>query len=325
MGKGKGSSQQQPTQPTQQTITQTNIPDWLRGPVERLAGRAESIASEPYQPYPDQRLSVFNPDQNAGFQSVRDIFNAGDPWGVNAAQNTLYGTASRIPAHLADNWNTQAASSYMSPYMDYVMNNVASRERQGFDIAQRQRNDAAIRAGAFGGDRRFVADEIARDSMERRLREIEGTGLNQAYTSALGAFQNDANRRLQVENLANATASGMAGIGNIQQAGALTRANALATVGAGERGLQQQGLDIAYTDFTNQRDYPRQSAAWLSGILRGVPYNSSSEVTQYVTPPNPLNSAVGLGIAGLGAAQAAGLFNSSTPSSGAAYQITGTA
>ena len=308
---GKGSSQQA-TQPTSSTVTQTNLPQYVQPYFERTLQRSEAIAQEPYQAYPDQRLATFNPDQQASFQGVRDIYNQGNPATLQAAQSSLYGQQARMPFHLGDEWNTARAGQYMNPYMDYVLNNVADRERLGFAQAQGARNTAAVKAGAFGGDRRFVQDEVARDAMERRLRETEMTGLSNAYQSGMQGFQADRSSRLQAEGLGLQGAQMMGGAANLEQQLALARMNALGNVGAGERGLQQQGFDIGYTDFTNQRDYPRQQASWMSGILHGVPTSPSSEVTRYEVPPSSFNSVAGLGIAGLGAAREAGLFKSST-------------
>ena len=316
MGKGKSSGGSQASQPTSSTVTNTNLPAYVEPFYTRTLQKAESIANEPYQQYPDQRLATFNPDQNASFQGVRDLYNQGNPAAFQGAQSALYGQASRIPFHLSNQWNTQRASEYMNPYQDYVLNNVANRANQQYDMQQGGRNTAAIRAGAFAGDRRFVQDSIAQDNLNRQLAEINASGLNQAYNTGMQAFQADRLSQGQFEQLAYNNAQGLANSGNLEQSMALNRANALGQIGAGERGLQQQALDIGYTDFTNQRDYPRQNVSWLSGILHGVPATPSSEVTRYETPPSSWNSVAGLGIAGLGAANQAGWFNSTGSQSG---------
>lgn len=319
MSFGKGGSQQS-TQPQQVTTQTSNVPDWLQAPIMRNVSRAESVVQEPYQPYTDQRLATFNPDQNASFQNVRDIFNTGDPTALQGAQSVAQGTASRIPYHLQDQWNTGTAQQYMNPYTDQVLNNVAERAQLGFNQQQQARNTAAVKAGAFGGDRRFVVDQLAQDNLNRRLDEINASGLSQAYTTGMQGYNADRIARQQAEGLNLQSAQMLGGIGNLQQTLAMQRANALANVGAGERGLQQQGLDIGYTDFINQRDYDRQNATWLNSILRGVPYTAQSDVAVYQQPPNSMNSLVGAGIAGLGIANNAGWLGSS---SAAPYQIQG--
>jgi hypothetical protein len=74
---------------------------------------------------------------------------------------------------------------------------------------------------------------------------------------------------------------------------------ALQGIGAAQQGINQQGLDLAYSDFLAQRQYPMQQVAFMSDILQGTP--SGSMQTQIGPPgPSPFQSALGLGIAGLG-------------------------
>jgi hypothetical protein len=84
-----------------------------------------------------------------------------------------------------------------------------------------------------------------------------------------------------------------------EEALALNRARSLAGVGGTLDQQTQQGLDLAFADFQNQRDYPRNQLNFYSGILRGVPISANQEVTNYQAPPNQLSQLLG---AGLGAA-----------------------
>lgn len=300
---GKGSSSQQPTQPTSSTVTQTNLPAYVQPYFENVLQRSSAVSQQAYQPYDDQRLATFNPDQNASFQSVRDIFNAGTPGQITGATSTANAVAGLLPYNLQNTWNTPTASAYMNPYINNVLNNVTSRANQQFAMQQGERNAAAVKAGAFGGDRRFVQDSIAQDNLNRQLSEIEAQGLSQAYTQGNQMFQGDRAAQLQAQSLGLNSAYTLGGLGAQQQQLDLGRANALANIGAGERGLQQQSLDIGYQDFLNQNNYPYQQLNWMSGILHGVPTQFNTNSTQYTTPPNPANSIIGAGLAtaGLGA------------------------
>ena len=58
-------------QPTQQTVTQTNIPEYARPYAESLMGRAEALTtSQPFTPYTDQRFAEFDPMQAQAFQQI---------------------------------------------------------------------------------------------------------------------------------------------------------------------------------------------------------------------------------------------------------------
>ena len=98
------------------------------------------------------------------------------------------------------------------------------------------------------------------------------------------------------------TISGIAGsmgqLGGTQQQLYMDRLKALMGVGTAQQELGQRGLETAYQDFINQRDYERNNLAFLSGILRGIPVSPQSEVVTSAPGPNTLSQMLGAGIAG---------------------------
>ena len=89
-------------------------------------------------------------------------------------------------------------------------------------------------------------------------------------------------------------------LGGTQQQLEMDRYRALMGIGGAQQDLGQRGLDIAYNDFANQRDYERNNLNFLSGILRGVPVNPSTQTNTTMTspPPNTMSQMLGAGIAG---------------------------
>lgn len=159
----------------------------------------------------------------------------------------------------------------------------------------------------------FNADQAARQQAAQ-LREQ-----SRQYGSGLGLQSAQYANQAQMEAAKSTEAARQAAAG-IQQAGGalglqagqaygslagteqtlgLQRAQAIQGIGQQEQALKQQELETAYTDFMNQRDFPRQQLQFYSSILRGVPVSATSNVSTY-TNPNPLNQAMGLGISGLG-------------------------
>ena len=80
----------------------------------------------------------------------------------------------------------------------------------------------------------------------------------------------------------------------------------MAGIGGAYDDQAQAGLDTAYSDFTNQRDYDRNQLNFYSGILRGVPISPTQETTTYRAPPSQMSQLLGLGVGGLGLAKALG-------------------
>lgn len=88
--------------PTEQTVTQTNIPKEFMPYFERLMGRVEAQSLEPYTPYQGQRLATS--DQFADIGAARDLTRslvAGGTPEINQAQR-MTRTASRGILGLAD-------------------------------------------------------------------------------------------------------------------------------------------------------------------------------------------------------------------------------
>jgi len=84
------------------------------------------------------------------------------------------------------------------------------------------------------------------------------------------------------------------------------RADQLMRAGAMRQGQEQAGFDVAYQDFINQRDFPRQQLNFYSSILRGVPISAQSEVSSYQAPPNPYSQLMGMGLGAAGLYKAFG-------------------
>jgi hypothetical protein len=86
---GKGSSA-----PTEQTITQTNIPDEFKPYFERMLGRAEAQSLRPYQTYGAPRVAQSSQfgDIGASQQATRNLAAAGTPY-LNEAAGMTRGAA----------------------------------------------------------------------------------------------------------------------------------------------------------------------------------------------------------------------------------------
>ena len=76
-------------------------------------------------------------------------------------------------------------------------------------------------------------------------------------------------------------------------------------IGALGRGLDQTALDITYTDFLSERDYPKEQLGFVSNIIRGAPYPMQTKSVGQVPQAQPapfFQQAMGLGMQGLGMA-----------------------
>ena len=330
MGKSGGGGGSQP-QETTSTVNQSNLPEYAEPFFTRLLERTEEESNAPYQAYLGQRLAGFGSDTEAGFGAIRDQAQSGDPASFGAAESALTGIAGQDPLAQQGQFGDTAnftdqgvAQQYMNPYISNVLDNQSQRLDQRFDEQRLGREAQAVQQGAFSNSRRGVQEGIAERERNLQQNEIEAQAYAQAYESGANIFGQDRaadlqNRALNTEVFAGNQQRGIeqnrnqiAAAEQLRQQGiagdelAFGRAKSLAGVGGAYDTQAQQGLDIGYNDFVNQRDYPRNQLNFYSGILRGVPVSPQQETTTYEAPPSQLSQLLGLGVGGLGLAKALG-------------------
>ena len=98
---------------------------------------------------------------------------------------------------------------------------------------------------------------------------------------------------------ANLAAQNLGNLGQTQFAQQQAITNDMQRAGAVQQAQQQQGLDVAYQNYLNQKNYPYQQLAFQSDMLRGVPLSQTS-TSMYQAPPNLASQAGGLGMTALG-------------------------
>ena len=79
--KGGGSSG-----PTETTVTQTDLPEYVQPYFERLLQRSEADSIQGYQPYQGQRLAYFSPDELTSQAMTRGYATSGTPQAYTDAQ-----------------------------------------------------------------------------------------------------------------------------------------------------------------------------------------------------------------------------------------------
>lgn len=130
---------------------------------------------------------------------------------------------------------------------------------------------------------------------------------------ALGQQQNLGTLGQIAGNMASQTArdrlaSGqqLGSLGQMGQAMNYKDLAALEAVGAAQQGLKQKSLDLAYGDFTAQRDYPYQQLQRMNELIRGLPMSTQTSQSQ-TGPlsgasygPSLMSSLLALGSGGIG-------------------------
>lgn len=256
--------------PTQQTVTQTNIPTEFMPYFERLVGRVEEQSQQPYQPYGGQRLapSTGIADIGQSREMVRSVAGSGVS-GLPLAQAASAGNifeARRLGQYTpgqftefqfgpARQFTGQEAQQYMSPYIENVLDVQKARAIEDFDRLRGARNTRAVQAGAFGGSRQGVQEALAEEALMRQMGEIEATGRQAAFEQAGQLFgadraaqmaqqQAQAGEAGRVQTGVEASRQFGAGQGLAALGAAGAEAGRLAALGEQERGAQIQGAQL---------------------------------------------------------------------------------
>ncbi len=349
-GKGGGAPA-----PTNQTVTQTNLPEYARPYFENLLNRTQAQSYQGYQPYGAARVAGFTPEQQGIQQNYSNLSTPGQfgqaTQGLNVAGGMGMAGAgaglSQALAYQPTNYNAQqvgtqqfgqgAADYYSSPYQQNVTNIALREAQQKGALDKNALMSGAIGRGTFGGARNALLQAEQNRGLNQQLGDIQMQGSQQGYLNAQQQFNAD-QARAQQAALANQqaglsanqqnvqgqqyaaglgqqlygtglsgiqqAATGLGALGSTQQASDLARLGAQQSSAAQQQALQQTQLDTAYQDFLRQRDYPQEQLGFYSNILRGLPVQLASTTQSYQAPQSIGAQIGGLGLAGLGLANA---------------------
>ena len=304
---GKGGSRP-PSQPTEQNITQTSLPDYYEPYATRLIQRAEAESKRDYQPFEGQRLASENTDTAASRALARQV--AGSPIAgfdqATAGTTTAMNRALQGIGFQSQDFDSAQAQKYMDPYLQNVLDVQKQAAITDFDRAQAARDASAVQAGAFGGSRGAVQQALAAEGLQDKLAEITATGRQKAFEQAQRQFGADRDARMAAERLGLGAADALtqqgaqlAQLGEKARAGDIESAQLLEKIAKDRQAREQAGLDLSYEDFVRQRDFPKEQLQFYSSILRGIPVQPSTETTKF-QQYNPVKDLLGTGIAGLG-------------------------
>ena len=227
---------------------------------------------------------------------------------ISAAGTQLTGAAGLTGAGAGTGTGTVA--DYMSPYQTQVIDTTLAEFDRQAAARQQAISDAAVGVGGFGGGREGVMQAEYETQSDRDRAALQAGLLQQGYTQALGARQQDLMNRMGLGQaqlgLAGAQgtlASQQMGLGQYQSGlGAQTQALAGQDVAnIGRQGAIDQAQSQAVLDaqreanrMTLYEPYERMGffGQGLTGLMGGYPAQYQSTIQPN---PTPLQSALGIG------------------------------
>jgi hypothetical protein len=322
------------TQPTQVQQTQYGFAPEIAPYAQNVLGQAAALTDtemNPYMQYQGERVAQFSPLQQMSYE------NAGlmQPQGQLQDATAMAGSAGLGALNTGYTYNPFQAKSFTSPgmsqsYMSPYMQNVVDIQQQEA-IRQKQIADQglqaqATKAGAFGGGRDAIMRSEADRNLATQLASIQATGLQNAYQQGMGQFNAEQGATQAAANLNAQQGQFGAGLGLQGLQTALTSANTLGTLGGqqyqqnmginalqNQYGLQQQAqvqqdLTNKYQDYLNYQNYPYKQLGFMSDIVRGAPLTQTGSAL-YQAPPSTAQTITSLGLGAAGISKLLGSAN----------------
>jgi hypothetical protein len=289
--------------PSNQTVTQTNIPEYARPYVERMLGKSEALTdinANPYQTYGGQRIQGFTPMQEQAFQNYANQGVASQIGaGTNLAAASGLGSLGAGSEYMRMATDPRAVQSFMSPYMQSVVDTQKQEAVRDYTKGLGALNARAVGSGAFGGSRAALERAEAGRNLGTQLANIQATGSQNAFDAAQRAQQFGSTLGLQGYGQGLQAAQTLGQLGQTQFGQQMGISDAQAKAGAVQQAQGQQALDLAYQDYVQQKQYPYQQLAFQSDMLRGLPLSQAAQ-QQYTAPPSMMSQLGGLGTTALG-------------------------
>jgi hypothetical protein len=268
----------------QTKTTDVRLPDYIAPYAGRILNRAEAASNEGYIPYGGQRLQDFNADQQTAFQNTRDM------QAMSPQQTQGGGIVGQAATNLMNggsrSWDQDAADKYMNPYQQNVIDIQKREAQRDYDKQMPVLDAAAVKAGAFGGDRQAILQSEAQRNLNQRLGDIQTTGTQQAYNNAQSTFNTDMSRQNQANQGAVYGGQTLAGIGQQGFQNQLAVNQGIMGIGNQQQQLGQQGLNVGYQNFQDQLNDPMKKIGYMQQGMQGLPMNQVS--TANTTPPPSL-------------------------------------
>lgn len=278
---------------TTRSTQEYSIPQWLEDPARRLVERAETIGTQPFQPYTGERFTDLTPQQLEALQGFEEMLGMGqDELNAAIAMSRQLG---RAPTR-------DEIQDFMNPYLQDVLDTtLGSMEQRHLEQTALNRARAGA-IGAFGGNRLGVMEGQMTAEHLRDLAQAEAGLRASGYDQAVG----------QRERALMGGIQALSALGPMTQDMHGRQLQALFDAGGVRQMDEQRRRDFEFGEFLREQDDPFMRANFQAGILGAVPHGYTMTGTQQTPTASPFQQIAGMGIAALGAAggigPVAGLF-----------------
>jgi hypothetical protein len=246
----------------------SNVTEWkplaeLQPYHAQVVGEAAQMASEPYNPYPYNRVAEMNGTQLEGLQYAADLARGGSPVTAAAGNMTLntlggayqnpYATMQTSVAGnpMAGATTATGSNDFMginNPYLRGMIQSGQEDLTKAYRFGTAPQSDAmAALSRNYGGSAHQQATQMNQDQLLKALAGVESSYGNMAYQQSAGLRENELNRNTNAQQTDLARNAGL-------------YENAI------NRGIQTQQSDKAGASSAWEAERARQMAAVPNAI-----------------------------------------------------------
>lgn len=309
-----------PSGPTNTTVTNTNIPEYAQPYVMNMLQAAQSQVFNPdmtginaYNPYstnPQDYVAGFSPLQQqaqSGAANLQVPGQYGAATGLTGmaagASMGLAGQEAQTGRNLAQaSTNPNAVGAYMNPFIQNALAPAQQLLNQQYGMQGAAQQGQATSSGAFGGSRNALMQGLNQQNQMLAQNQLVGNAYQNAFNQAQNQMNTVSAQGLQGQQAAmqgigqtGTMANQLAGIGGAQLAAQQGIIGTQAQQGATEQNQQQQIINQAIQNYATAQQYPMMQLSNMSGLLRGLPLQSTS-TQSYQAAPNTASQLSGLGL-----------------------------
>ena len=282
-----------------------------------MVENAAKLSSQPYEPYPYNRVADFNNTQLEGLQYAADLAKSGSPATAAAGNMTLNTLTGGYQNPYATMQTAVGANEFMginNPYLRDMINSGQRDLADNFRYAVAPNTNAMYAMGnAYGGSAHLEQQKMQQDQLLKAMSGIESQYGNQAYQQSAQLAENAINRGVQAQQADRASASGAWDAERQRQMASVANAlglyqndlNAAKTLTGVGDAFQQQTQSV-YDDLANEwarsQAYPQQQLdAFLNTLIRASGgFGTNTQTSTQNTSMNPASALLGAGLMGYG-------------------------
>ena len=262
------------TSPTSTVRTVSKLPEEIAPYVKEVLKEAQTQYAkdkeEPYLPYEGETIAPRDQLELDAIERQKGLVGIQDPFRDEAE---------KIIRGLPTEFTAETAEKFMSPYQQAVVD--VQKRKATEDFEQRVLpafEKQAIDAGGLSGlgSRAGVQAALLGEAQAERLGDIQAVGQQKAYEDALRQFT-------LAGELGRRRASDLERIGLDRFNIGLAESGLLQDLGQAERAESQRLLDKEFSDYIEEKEFPKQALAQYSSFVYGNPFLRTPDKTVTTT------------------------------------------